>query len=89
MTHCKGCGGAARDVPSKDFVHVIGCGWSDGRKEDRHTPSMEEVQKTFIAHAMDHAVKKQTIEDQVETFIRHLKHQLDDFNMDRPTHGGP
>lgn len=77
-------------TPSRDFVHLIGCGWRrhDGsfKREDRHTPSTIEGQRQIITHAYKSALQEKangaSEADQINAFIEHLLEELDNFNQD-------
>ncbi len=91
MTHCRGCGGGAREEHSRDFRHLLGCGWRwrDGveKREDRHTPSSDKKQRDYIRHAYE-AGQAAANEDntnmteQIDAFINTLIFKLDKFNKD-------
>ncbi len=94
MTHCRGCGGGARETHSGDFVHLLGCGWrkreEKGKKvekrEDRHTPSTEQGQRGIItgAYKAGLAAKKNgdDMAKQIDAFVDTLLDRLDEWNED-------
>ncbi|MFQ6012572.1 MAG: hypothetical protein ACE5LS_02885 [Thermoplasmata archaeon] len=83
MTHCRGCGGYAQHVHSREFVHLIGCGWRIGQDEARAAPSSVQSQRKTIRHALKRAlgVKEQggSIKEQVDAFVDHLLEELDEY----------
>ena len=78
MSHCKGCGGTYRQGGTKNFNHILGCGWiSDPTDDNRHAPSQRAKQKKFIIEGLKAAGLSQATPTQAESFITRVIELLD------------
>ncbi len=71
-------------MKSRNFEHLLGCGWRYPEGEDRHTPSATSSQRAIIKHCLNAAQKAaeegSNLNQQVDEFVKHLLEELDNQN---------